>query len=180
MRKKLSPALVVAILFSITVAIFCVMFFMQSEMMKRVYGSELRKDIFFINDLTEEVLDEFDNGVQDAATIVFAAGELSRCDLGSRIHEGYQKLCNETSLSLRTYGEALSAHDLSADALNKLAGDAQALTVRLRGATQFLMQELNNTDTDKMDDAYYDAMDANAKVYKRLSSYINQNAVLEE
>ena len=92
MRKKLSPALVVAILFSITVAIFCVMFFTQSEMMKRVYGCELRKDIFYINDLTETVLDELEAEGVDGADLIYYAGELSRCDLGARIHEGYLQL----------------------------------------------------------------------------------------
>ena len=176
MRKKLSPALVVAILFSITVAIFCVMFFTQSEMMKRVYGCELRKDIFYINDLTEDVLDQLDLEESDGAALVFMAGELSRCDLGARIHEGYQLLCGETVTAIQDYGKAVMDGDLSAEAETKLAETAANLTRRLRGATQYLMQELNNTDTDKMDDAYYDAMDVNAKVYKRLTSFIEQNA----
>ncbi|MBE6952110.1 MAG: hypothetical protein E7452_00960 [Ruminococcaceae bacterium] len=179
MRKKLSPALVVAILFSITVAIFCVMFFTQSEMMKRVYGCELRKDIFYINDLTETVLDELEAEDVDGADLIYYAGELSRCDLGARIHEGYLQLCGETVTALRNYGSVLAAGDLSADAEAKLADTAADLVGQLRGATQYLMQELNNTDTDKMDDAYYDAMDANAKVYKRLTSFINQNAAAE-
>ena len=179
MRKKLSPALVVAILFAMTVAIFCLMFFTQSEMMKRVYGSELRKDVFYINDLTERVLDQIAEDSPGGAELIYAAGELVRCDLGARIHEGYQALCGETASALRNYGEALTEGTLSAEAEAKLADAANTLTKRLRGATQYLMQELNNTDTDQMDDAYYDAMDVNASVYKRLSSYINQNAAAE-
>ncbi len=179
MRKKLSPALVVAILFSITVAIFCVMFFTQSEMMKRVYGCELRKDIFYINDLTEDALDQLAEEEADGVALVFMAGELSRCDLGARIHEGYQQLCGETVIALRNYGDAIMTGGLSVEAEAKLAEAAGELTRQLRGATQYLMQELNNTDTDKMDDAYYDAMDVNAKVYKRLTSFIEQNAAAE-
>ena len=38
------------------------------------------------------------------------------------------------------------------------------------------MSELNDSDTDKMDSAYYRAMDVDAKIYKRLTTYINMNA----
>lgn len=196
MRKKLSPAVIVLCLFAITVGIFCVMFFLQSTMMKRVYGNEIRKDIFRINDLTETVMTELaalsadgeaggGDGADtpDAAALLFAAGELERCDLGGRIHEQYDELRENTIQTVRSYAEAdlkSGGAGLSGEAAARLAESAYAAARQLRGATQFLMSELNDTDIDKMDSAYYRAMDVDAKIYKRLTSYINQNAGLSE
>ena len=56
MRKKLSPAVIVVCLLAITASILCVMFAMQASAMRRVYGSEIRRDIFEINTLTETLL----------------------------------------------------------------------------------------------------------------------------
>ncbi len=192
MRKKLSPAVIVICLFAMTAGVLCVMFFMQNTVMKRVYGNEIRKDIFRINDLTETVMSELsaltadggadtdgDKALPDAAALLFAAGELERCDLGGRIHELYDGLRKDTIQTVRDYAAASlknSGSDLSAEAAARLAESAFAAAKQLRGATQFLMSELNDSDTDKMDSAYYRAMDVDAKIYKRLTTYINMNA----
>ena len=116
MRKKLSPAVIVICLFAMTAGVLCVMFFMQNTVMKRVYGNEIRKDIFRINDLTETVMSELsaltadggadtdgDKALPDAAALLFAAGELERCDLGGRIHELYDGLRKDTIQTVRDY-----------------------------------------------------------------------------
>ena len=104
---------------------------------------------------------------------------MARCDLGGRIHELYYELRRETIQAVRDFAESRLGNGdaaLSEEAAERLADRAYSSAERLRGATQFLMSELNSTDTNKMDAAYYKAMDVNAKIYKRLTTYINTYA----
>ena len=185
MRKKLSPAVIVVCLLAITASILCVMFAMQASAMRRVYGSEIRRDIFEINTLTETLLKNLPEDASEAsetihtaindAALLFEAGALERCDLGSRIHEQYDTLRNAAIRAVRAYAEAsVSAYETewSEEALQKLAQEARLAVKQLRSATQYLMSELNSTDVNQMNRAYEQAMDANAKVYKRLTHYI--------
>lgn len=185
MRKKLSPAVIVVCLLAITASILCVMFAMQASAMRRVYGSEIRRDIFEINTLTETLLKNLPEDASEAsetihtaiddAALLFEAGALERCDLGGRIHEQYDTLRNATIRAVRAYAEAsVSAYETewSEEALQKLAQEARLAVKQLRSATQYLMSELNSTDVNQMNRAYEQAMDANAKVYKRLTHYI--------
>lgn len=177
MRKKLSPAIIVVVLFALTAAILAVMFFVQSTAMKRVYGNVLRKDIFAINELTAEADGLLDEGVSDseAAQLLFISGQLDRSVPGGSIHEGYESLRNATVEAVRNYSEAVLDGSMSADALEKLRADAKTDVSILHGASQYLMSQLNNDNTDKMDKAYYDAMDFDASVYKRLSTFLTEN-----
>lgn len=185
MRKKLSPAVIVVCLLAITASILCVMFAMQASAMRRVYGSEIRRDIFEINTLTETLLKNLPEDASEAsetihtaiddAALLFGAGALERCDLGGRIHEQYDTLRNAAIRAVRAYAEAsVSAYETewSEEALQKLAQEARLAVKQLRSATQYLMSELNSTDVNQMNRAYEQAMDANAKVYKRLTHYI--------
>ena len=185
MRKKLSPAVIVVCLLAITASILCVMFAMQASAMRRVYGSEIRRDIFEINTLTETLLKNLPEDASEAsetihtaiddAALLFEAGALERCDLGGRIHEQYDTLRNAAIRAVRAYAEAsVSAYETewSEEALKKLAQEARLAVKQLRSATQYLMSELNSTDVNQMNRAYEQAMDANAKVYKRLTHYI--------
>ena len=185
MRKKLSPAVIVVCLLAITASILCVMFAMQASAMRRVYGSEIRRDIFEINTLTETLLKNLPEDASEAsetihtaiddAALLFEAGALERCDLGGRIHEQYDTLRNAAIRAVRAYAEAsVSAYETewSEEALQKLAQEARLAVKQLRSATQYLMSELNSTDVNHMNRAYEQAMDANAKVYKRLTHYI--------
>lgn len=185
MRKKLSPAVIVVCLLAITASILCVMFAMQASAMRRVYGSEIRRDIFEINTLTETLLKNLPEDALEAsetihtaiddAALLFEAGALERCDLGGRIHEQYDTLRNAAIRAVRAYAEAsVSAYETewSEEALQKLAQEARLAVKQLRSATQYLMSELNSTDVNQMNRAYEQAMDANAKVYKRLTHYI--------
>ncbi len=185
MRKKLSPAVIVVCLLAITASILCVMFAMQASAMRRVYGSEIRRDIFEINTLTETLLKNLPEDASEAsetihtaiddAALLFEAGALERCDLGGRIHEQYDTLRNAAIRAVRAYAEAsVSAYETewSEEALQKLAQEARLTVKQLRSATQYLMSELNSTDVNQMNRAYEQAMDANAKVYKRLTHYI--------
>lgn len=185
MRKKLSPAVIVVCLLAITASILCVMFAMQASAMRRVYGSEIRRDIFEINTLTETLLKNLPEDASEAsetihtaiddAALLFEAGALERCDLGGRIHEQYDTLRNAAIRAVRAYAEAsVSAYETewSEEALQKLAQEALLAVKQLRSATQYLMSELNSTDVNQMNRAYEQAMDANAKVYKRLTHYI--------
>ena len=185
MRKKLSPAVIVVCLLAITASILCVMFAMQASAMRRVYGSEIRRDIFEINTLTETLLKNLPEDASEAsetihtaiddAALLFEAGALERCDLGGRIHEQYDTLRNAAIRAVRAYAEAsVSAYETewSEEALQKLAQEARLAVKQLRIATQYLMSELNSTDVNQMNRAYQQAMDANAKVYKRLTHYI--------
>ena len=185
MRKKLSPAVIVVCLLAITASILCVMFAMQASAMRRVYGSEIRRDIFEINTLTETLLKNLPEDASEAsetihtaiddAALLFEAGALERSDLGGRIHEQYDTLRNAAIRAVRAYAEAsVSAYETewSEEALQKLAQEARLAVKQLRSATQYLMSELNSTDVNQMNRAYEQAMDANAKVYKRLTHYI--------
>ena len=185
MRKKLSPAVIVVCLLAITASILCVMFAMQASAMRRVYGSEIRRDIFEINTLTETLLKNLPEDASEAsetihtaiddAALLFEAGALERCDLGGRIHEQYDTLRNAAIRAVRAYAEAsVRAYETewSEEALQKLAQEARLAVKQLRSATQYLMSELNSTDVNQMNRAYEQAMDANAKVYKRLTHYI--------
>lgn len=185
MRKKLSPAVIVVCLLAITASNLCVMFAMQASAMRRVYGSEIRRDIFEINTLTETLLKNLPEDASEAsetihtaiddAALLFEAGALERCDLGGRIHEQYDTLRNAAIRAVRAYAEAsVSAYETewSEEALQKLAQEARLAVKQLRSATQYLMSELNSTDVNQMNRAYEQAMDANAKVYKRLTHYI--------
>lgn len=177
MRKKLNPGVVVVCMFAITAAILCVMFAMQAYTMRKVYGSEIRKDIFEINDLTTAILDtlpdaDADPSSTDPATLQFAAGAMERCDLGGRIHELYDTLRTTAIQTVSTYSKAVSDPTYSQEALQKLADDARIAVQQLRSATQYMMSELNSTDIDQMNYAYYSAMNVDAKVYKRLTHFI--------
>ena len=188
MRKKLSPAVIVVCLLAITASVLCVMFAMQAGAMRRVYGSEIRRDIFEINALTETLLknlpvdapeepETVHTAIDDAA-LLFDAGALERCDLGGRIHEQYDALRNAAIRAVRAYAEAsVGAYETewSEEALQKLAQEARLSVKQLRSATQYLMSELNSTDVNQMNRAYEKAMDANAKVYKRLTHYIEND-----
>ena len=177
MRKKFSPGVIVVVLFALTAAILAVMFYTQSSAMKRVYGNVLRKDIFSINEQTAAAgeLLRTDASEVDAAQLLFAAGQLERSVPGGNIHEGYESLRIATVDAMRAYGEAVLEGSLSADALEKLRTDAEKDVTILHGASQYLMSQLNSDNTNKMDKAYYDAMDFNASVYKRLSTYLTEN-----
>lgn len=177
MRKKLNPGVVVVCMFAITAAILCVMFAMQAHTMRQVYGSEIRKDIFTINDLTAAILEivpdaDADPSDTDPAALLFSAGSMERCDLGGRIHEQYDSLRTTAIQAVQAYSQAVYDQTYSQEALQKLADHARTAVRQLRSATQYLMSELNSTDVDQMNYAYYSAMDVDAKVYKRLTHFI--------
>lgn len=175
-RKKVSPVLVVSLLLSMTLIVFLGSMYIQNNNYKRLHGMAVKNDIFAINDLTNGISNALDS--EDLSELVYLVGQLERCVVGGEINEDYDGLRAQTAAAVYDY--ALAPRDgetVSSAALELLRADARDKNALLHATTQYIMGELNDTDTDDMHLKYFNTLSGTSKQHQLISAFISRGIV---
>ncbi|MDD6263136.1 MAG: hypothetical protein PUA83_08675 [Clostridiales bacterium] len=166
-RKTLSPAFITAILIALTSMIFCLVFYLQANNVKSIYGKDIRLAIYELNELTGKVPGLVESGTYEE--IVKTAARFEVLTDAGLLHPDIDSARLAAADALYAYAEGVFSGRYSDSAMKLLSEDALSASDDLRLLVQHAISRLADSNTTKMDRNYFKSMNAGTKLYKELS-----------